>query len=390
MPMEMIILLNLFTLGCLVPLVQRQTGQLSPPTNVSLSWVTEFCYKLSWSPPVENQTCIYELGESRLQNTLKYKYAPMEGGLLNLSLSAICGNQHSATVYPSLAFPELVRDFKCALHSNYSFNCTWLPTKQVVDLHLYYWKNDLFGNSSNDNCATTFDLAECPMYQSDANGTKTGCAMRGIFIGYYMYFLFNSTIDGTLARNTFQRIPSDYIEPPALNWTGVEDYDHHKLTISWTPVNILNNDWEYILNYTECGKRKIEQMSYGTNKKVLTLGHCEYNITMKAKRKLGNGETLPGQQRVYGKYTNTDIPLVLASTLIPAALVVILVVALVCFRRYNDSIFPKVPAPQDFLPDMLNNNNGLIPEAMYVPAQEEEPQNVTFLINPESSSDWSS
>ncbi|XP_030195019.1 interleukin-13 receptor subunit alpha-1 isoform X1 [Gadus morhua] len=425
-PTEMITLLKMFGLLWIAPLVQCQTGstlsspstvQLPPLANVSLSWVTDFCYKLSWTPPVENQPCEYEVAETntvsepkvRLRDTLRYRYVAMEGGLLELNLSAHCGDRTSAPVSTNLTFPELVKDFKCALHSRTSLNCTWRPAQQVADVHLYYWTGDRFGSAASEpkeNCATTFDLVECPVYQTDANGSRTGCVLHNDlpcetfgnsptqptqygFSCRFVRFLFNNTVDGTLARNTFEKTPSEHMQPPAVNWTGEEDYEHNKLTIRLAPVD-LPGAWDYILDYTKCGKRVNKTMSHVSDHIVLLLDHCAFNITMKAKDREGHGESLPGPYRVYGKNTNPDTALILACTLIPGAVVVIVVMAFVCFRRHSESIFPQVPAPQDFLPDMLKNNNDKIHKAIYVPAPEEEPQNVRFDTRPESRSDMSS
>ncbi|CAL8384272.1 unnamed protein product [Arctogadus glacialis] len=419
----MITLLKMFALLWIAPLVQCQTGstlsspstvQLPPLANVSLSWVTDFCYKLSWTPPVENQPCEYEVAEMNkpevfLSDTLRYDYVAMQGGLLKFNLSAHCGGRTSAPVSTNLTFPELVKDFKCALHSRTSLNCTWRPAQQVADVHLYYWMGDRFGvTQRKENCSTTFDLVECPVYQTDANGSRTGCVLHHDlpcksfihrptqptqygFSCRYVWFLFNSTVDGTLARNTFETTPSEHMQPPALTWTGEEDYDHNELTIRWTPVD-LPGAWKYILDYTKCGKRVNEIMPPGSDHTVLTLDHCAFNITMKAKldELKRTGESLPGPYRVYGKNTNPHTALILACTLIPGAVVVIVVMAFVCFRRHSESIFPQVPAPQDFLPEMLKNNNDKIHKAIYVPAPEEEPQNVRFDTKPESRSDMSS
>ncbi|XP_056431593.1 interleukin-13 receptor subunit alpha-1 [Gadus chalcogrammus] len=417
----MITLLKMFGLLWIAPLVQCQTGstlsspstvQLPPLANVSLSWVTDFCYKLSWSwtPPVENQSCEYDVAVNTrkvrlrdiLRDTLRYDYDAMQGGLLKSNLSAICGDRRSPPVFTNLTFPELVKDFKCALHSRTSLNCTWRPAQQVADVHLYYWTGGIFASKPKGNCAETFDLVECPVYQTDANGSRTGCVLHNDlpcksfrssseygFSCRVVWFLFNSTVDGTLARNTFETSPSKHMQP-AVIWTGEEDYDHNKLTIRWTPVD-LPGGWDYILDYTKCGKRVNETMSHVSDHKVLLLDHCAFNITMKAiKYPEKNGESLPGPYRVYGKNTNPHTALILACTLIPGAVVVIVVMAFVCFRRHSESIFPQVPAPQDFLPDMLKNNNNKIHKAIYVPAPEEEPQNVRFDTKPESRSDMSS
>ncbi|CAL8376933.1 unnamed protein product [Boreogadus saida] len=327
----MITLLKMFALLWIAPLGQTggstlsspsTTAQLPPPANVSLSWVTDFCYKLSWTPPLENQPCKYEVAEMNTPNvllsqpnrTLRYDYVAMQGGLLKLNLSAHCGGRTSAPVSTNLTFPELVKDFKCALHSRTSLSCTWRPAQPVAGtVHLYYWTGDSFAASEpKENCGTTFDLVECPAYQTDADGRRTGCVLhhdrpcerlspaRPTQYGFscrYVRFLFNSTVGGTLARNTFETRPLKHMQPPALTWTGEEDYDHNTLTIKWTPVD-LPDAWDYILDYTKCGKRVNETMSPVSNLKVLTLDHCAFNITMKAKLREGHGESLPGPYRV--------------------------------------------------------------------------------------------
>ncbi|KAJ3581004.1 hypothetical protein NHX12_017182, partial [Muraenolepis orangiensis] len=62
----------------------------------------------------------------------------MNGGVLNLSLSATCEQRESDVVFPSLVYSELVEDFDCVLRSNHSFLCTWRPVEHVADLRLYY------------------------------------------------------------------------------------------------------------------------------------------------------------------------------------------------------------------------------------------------------------
>ena len=100
---------------------------------------------------------------------------------------------------------------------------------------------DIFGSAASEpkeNCATTFDLVECPVYQTDANGSRTGCVLHNDlpcetfgnsptqptqygFSCRFVRFLFNNTVDGTLARNTFEKTPSEHsrwrFSSPSLN-----------------------------------------------------------------------------------------------------------------------------------------------------------------------------
>lgn len=378
----MMTLSDLFLLGWLVTLVQCETGKIPPPSDVSLSWVNEFCYKLSWTPPLQNQSCNYKLDDKifREPEIPHYSFYIMNGGVLNLSLSATCEQRESDVVFPSLVYSELVEDFDCVLRSNHSFLCTWRPVEHVADLRLYYRLED---NRADDYSYSTAKcpaaaVVECPAYQSGAGGTQTGCALQGNFLHHVVYFLFNGTVHDTLAKNTFEKSPSEKMQPSALNWTAVRK--DGGLFVSWTPVGLAKaNSWQYVLNYTECGAPKSKIVEHYISSIDLVLGHCEYRISMKAVRKDGHGETLPGPVQVYAGNQKLLFPLVCVIVLVTVTAIV--VVALVCFRRHKDKFLPKVPEPQDLLQDMFLKNSASRSVVLYVPAQEEEPQNVSVVVD---------
>ncbi|CAL8241480.1 unnamed protein product [Merluccius merluccius] len=175
-------------------------GRVSPPTDVSLSWLTEFCYALSWTP-VANRSCSYTIGEKTYKKIEipHYGFEVMQGGAMNLSLSANCGVSKSNTVFASHVYPELVRDFDCSLGPNNRTNCTWNPARHMVDLGLYYLPVNHSGN--NSPCSSHKVKAQCPIHQNNSCNLKLNA-------DEYL-FLFNGTVNGTLAMNTFRRTPSE-------------------------------------------------------------------------------------------------------------------------------------------------------------------------------------
>ncbi|KAG7256487.1 hypothetical protein CRUP_027225 [Coryphaenoides rupestris] len=341
-----------FVLGCLVAGVRCETDKPSALTLESVYWVTNFCYNVSWTVQNQRKNCSYVLNHKSLGPRTQFsEWHIMEGGVLNVSLVANCGGGWSQTAHRSIVNTALVRDLWCDLRSSNSTVCTWKPasSQHIPDLRVYYLKS----KEHYEPCPHAHAEAECPEYQRDADGAVTGCVLPSKLQSHF-FFAFNGTdARGNPARNTFERTPYQNL-----------------------------GDWKYIINYIKCGEHMPDlEITNGTTSLDFQLNGCAINISMMAK--WGIYHTAPGPVMSFGKDPNPNTPKLLAGILIPVALAAMLLLAMVCFRRNKDAIFPAVPKPADFLPDMMSSNKALNTMTMYEPAQEEEPEIVTLIVDPD-------
>ncbi|KAM4612361.1 uncharacterized protein ACJ7VT_012902 [Polymixia lowei] len=380
--------LGLFVLFCLVSFAKCLTGQILPPQNVSVIWMTgnEFCPIVPWAPPEKG--CKYEVVLNSVTrwpdvNSTYSPFMAMEGGVLDISLQTECGNEKSEPVLRNITYSELVKDLECSQYSTTLTNCSWKPVPHVPDLQLFYRSDNLDGENvgGRGECSELNDIKECSLYQH-RDGLRTGCQLQGSLLRHAIYLLFNGTVNNAFALNTFKRYPKDNVRPPPLKWTVTKDGDH--LNVSWFPPDVSDLTWTYEVNYTQCDERKIKMVKSATSILLIYDSNCKYDIDVKGVLEDGKGETRRGQVKSYGEDGNPYRSIYAAAVLIPVMFAAFAALAFVCFRKHKEKFFPKVPKPPDVLKDMLNNNKTMNSTGdLYIPAQEED-CNISLVIEPQT------
>ncbi|KAM4611424.1 uncharacterized protein ACJ7VT_012112 [Polymixia lowei] len=385
--------LGLFVLFCLVSFAKCLTGQILPPQNVSVIWITgnEFCPTVSWAPPENiSEDCDYHLvlmSRDRWLDATLNAHTPfmaMEGGVLDISLQTECGNEESESVLRNITYSELVKDLECSQYSTTLTNCSWKPVPHVPDLQLFYRSENRDGTTvgGRGKCSELNDIKECSLYQH-RDGLRTGCQLQGSLLRHAIYFLFNGTVNNVFALNTFKRCPIDNVRPPPLKWTVTKDGDH--LNVSWFPPDVSDLTWTYEVNYTQCDERKNKLVKSATSILLIYDSNCKYDIAVKGVLEDNEkGETPWGQVKSYGEDRNPYRSIYAAAVLIPVMFAAFAALAFVCFRKHKEKFFPKVPKPPDVLKDMLNNNKTMNSTGdLYIPAQEED-CNISLVIEPQT------
>ncbi|XP_006802668.1 interleukin-13 receptor subunit alpha-1 isoform X2 [Neolamprologus brichardi] len=371
---------SLLLLCCLSLTIESSHGEILPPRNVSLRRINDFDHNVTWVPPENSVGYQYKVSpDTNDENiefpvTTQYTYIVLEGlmngNVLNVSIRSLWNKSSSEPVVVSETNPELVTDFQCYVHSSYQTNCSWSPTGIVADLRFFY-KSEIEWNG------IVSGIEECPSY-TYTDGLRTGCYLP-VSIQHSLSVLFNTTLNNKTVRNTFSKDLFRFVRPPPLNWKVKKS--GNQFNITWdSPEVIAEDEWEYIINYTECGqlKRPIilkEKTSY----QLLRLPHCSYSMAIKAKYR-ENGET-PWTDHQYFEADSGFSPLVILAITIPLVVATLTVLTVICYQ--------KVPEPRDLLSDICDNNNKTALCNFQAMGVEEDNCKIALVVEPKiSKPDW--
>ncbi|KAM9836930.1 uncharacterized protein ACBR49_019345 [Aulostomus maculatus] len=349
-----------------------RADDIVPRPNVSVRWLSDFEPVLSWTPDDSSKHCsctfFRETAEKdsmerhSCKNPSIEDYVAMGGGYLRYSVTTVCNNVSSSPKDVTIKYPELARDFQCAIILSTLTRCSWQPINHPPDFRFFFWfKSTISGEKT--------ELQECPSY-SDRDGVRTGCELQAK-THYTIYALFNGTLNDTLARNTFS-IRLLRVAPPSLQWNVTMFQD--KFLIKWFPPDLLSfSRWRFQINYTECDEAKVLQIKEETSVELNRISHCPYRISMKAVS--NTGETQKGKDKHFDAEPNLAI---YPSIVLPLVLTALTLLALISCRKYKGNIFTKIPKPSNLIPDNNNTNDVC---NMYIPPKEEDCQ-VTLVLEP--------
>ncbi|XP_056156263.1 uncharacterized protein LOC130130571 [Lampris incognitus] len=364
-----------WSLVCLASAAAAQSGETLPPPSLNLSLTDGFFPTFSWAPlppQYKASKCVYVItknGDPALQLPATYASytfrVTMEGGRVNFSVQIRCGDKSSAAVVREIDYPELVSQVQCLVHSSRLIRCSWSPSKHVRDLGLFLLRDE------------EVVPYECPAYES-SEGVRTGCRLRGGDLGA-IYLMFNGDSERHARQKHLHDTPSQQ-RPPPLNWTVAVETDN--ITISWRPPDVMEpHCWGYKIKYTACDEEQVKEVGVGVNSAQLTyLPHCRYRISIKATiDTCGTGETPWSEVKEFGKDKDPYAGLYIAAAIVPVICITLAALALVCFRKHQEQIIPKVPCPPESIKSMLDNNNMSTIGSLYTPPKEEDDVSITLV-----------
>ncbi|XP_051924105.1 uncharacterized protein LOC127602196 isoform X2 [Hippocampus zosterae] len=283
----------------------------------------------------------------------------MEGGSLFFSVQTSCHHADSEPIFLNVTYPELVRNVQCSITSSTLTQCSWVLLGSPPDFAFYY----LLVNEVDDVPSGVMSLSECPRY-TVTEGVRTGCHLQSKTYES-IHILFNATLKKGLVRNTFEKKPVQ-VTPPPLKWNVSKVAG--KFNLSWDPPDVLGLAWwTFIINYTECGKEKIQMVEGETWKLMSRVSHCPYRMTLKAQSDRGDSEW--SEVKYFDKESNASL---YAAIIIPLLCAILVTLTCVCCRRNQERIFNKVPEPRDLLSDIRNNTKNERIFNPYFPEKEEE------------------
>lgn len=301
----------------------------------------------------------------------------MNGNILNVSIRSLCNESLSEPVVVSETNPELVTDFQCYVHSPKQTNCSWSPTSINADLRFFYKSEDEWNSIVSG-------IEECSSCTAD--GLRIVCNLP-VSIQHSIRVLFNTTLNNKTVRNTFHKRLIRFVRPPPLNWKVKKS--GNQFNITWYPPEVIAQDeWEYIINYTECGQLKSpiiqkEKTSY----QLQRVPQCNYSMAIKAK--YGEKGETPWTDQQYFEADSGFSPLVFLAITIPLVVATLTVLTVMCYQKNKDTIFPKVPQPRDLLSDICDNNNKTALCNFHAMAVEEDNCKIALVVEPQiSKPDW--
>ncbi|XP_076580649.1 interleukin-13 receptor subunit alpha-1 isoform X1 [Chaetodon auriga] len=373
--------LDVFILSCLLVTVESQTGQVLPPQNVSLRWISDFKPQLSWAPPQHSmENCSYIVtSRTNEENSDTYDEGPppwsqnvvMEGGSLHLSVNTICHGRPSEPVVINITDPVLVRDLQCSIHSSKLTRCSWEPASDTPDLRFFY---KLVNEHLNGGPDSSTPLQACPSY-SYSDGVRTGCDLQAS-ITHDISIVFNGTRNNKLVRNTFKKELKG--KPLALNWKVTKTAD--KFLIKWSPPDIADlSEWKFFINYTECNEMKVKTAERVASTELVLVPRCQYRMKIKAELITTKESGQWSDEEYFDADPNV---MVYVAVIIPLIFAGLAALTLVCCRMNKDTIFPKVPEPRDLLSSIADNNNKSTVRNLYIPVEEEDNCKITVVIEP--------
>lgn len=376
---------SLLVLCCLSLTIESSHGEILPPRNVSLRRINDFDHNVTWVPP-ENSVG-YQYKVSTDANGQKYESTQgtslvlqglMNGNVLNVAIRSFWNKSSSEPVVVSETNPELVTDFQCYVHSPKQTNCSWSPTGIAADLRFFYKSEDEWD-------AIVIGIEECPSY-TYTDGLRTGCYLP-VNTQHIISVLFNTTLNNKTVRNTFLKHLIRFVRPPPLNWKVKKS--GNQFNITWYPPEVIAQDeWEYIINYTECGQRKsLITLKEKTSHELDRVPHCNYSIAIKAK--YGEKGETPWTNEQYFEADSGFSPLVFLAITIPLVVATLTVLTVMCYQKNKDTIFPKVPEPRDLLSDICDNNNKTVLCNFQAMAVEEDNCKIALVVEPKiNKPDW--
>ncbi|XP_037116275.1 uncharacterized protein LOC119128168 isoform X2 [Syngnathus acus] len=324
---------------------RTQTGQLLPPRNLTLRWLSDFEPQLWWGherlPPNCEYNVLKRTAEHNSEEQSTHQSPPsvynlaMEGGSLFFSVQTTC---------------ILLGTFRTHYYYSSSPTQSWLA------------------NEVEDVASGVMSLSECPHYTL-TNGMRTGCCLQSK-AQESILMLFNATLNGGLVKNTFQEKPVR-VTPHPLNWSvsKVPGY----FNVSWTPPDVLGlPQWKFVINYTECDKEKTQMVQGVTWLLLGRVSHCQYRMTLRACSPRGDSEW--SEIKYFEADHDADAILYAAIVIIPLLCAGLASLACVCFRRNREVMFGNVPQPRDFLSDIHNNKSDRLFSLNFLEKEEEECQ----------------
>ncbi|XP_028998161.1 interleukin-13 receptor subunit alpha-1 [Betta splendens] len=365
--------------GCLFLSAASRAGKISPPRNLSLTWLSEFEPHLSWAPPEHSmEDCEYRVRFHSREVTVKTNtwtsWVVMDRGFLPLSVTTECNGRPSEPAARDVRNPELVKSWRCYIRSRDRSYCSWEPAADAPHARFYY---RLQKQGPDSGAGDSSSLRECGTYRYHDDGTR-GCEIEA-GDPYRIYIVVNATQNGSSVWNTFQKALFTEVRPAALNWTvhKTQDWFH----ISWSPPDVFNEEeaflWTYWINYTECGNTtKLEV--HQTQHRLRREPRCPYRIRIKAHSERGESPWSDEE-----RFDADPSPAVYAAVVVPLLFACVAALVCACCRRNKENLFPKIPQPRDLLSDIVDNNNKSPVCNMYVPAVEEESCKITLVIDPQ-------
>ncbi|XP_077597847.1 interleukin-13 receptor subunit alpha-1 [Stigmatopora nigra] len=336
---------------------QKQSGELSPPYNLTLDWLSDFEPHLRWSHQRLAPSCGYKVSwttaekNSRTERDQQKEGVSipnliMEGGSIFFSVQTTCNQNQSQPVYLNVTYPELVNNVQCDIISSTLTRCTWAPLRLIPDLSFFYRLVDELDDSAPEGVS----LSECPRYLM-TRGVRTGCRLTSRAC-QSVTVLFNGTVDGSPVRNTFQKKVVG-VRPRPLRWNVSQVVDGFNL--SWTPPDVLRlENWRFIINYTECDSTKRQIVQGATWMLMTRVPRCPYRLTLKAQS--DRGETDWSHVKYFG--AEEDPNALLYAAIVVSMLCAGLVLLLGFYwTRNKERFFKKVPQPRDLLSDIPNGKN---------------------------------
>ncbi|XP_061814982.2 uncharacterized protein [Nerophis lumbriciformis] len=358
-----------------------QTGQITPPHNLTLQWISDFEVELWWThqlglPP----SCEYKVSSRTKEENSEdesYHQTPpsllklsMEGGSLSVSIHTVCQDKHSQPVILNVTYPELVSGVQCHIISSTLTNCSWRPLSLSPSLSFYYGLID----EVEDTASFDVKLQECSSY-TRMDGVRTGCRLQSN-ARQSIYMLFNATLKETLVRNTFKKSPVP-VTPRPLNWTVSEVAG--KFNLSWIPPDVLHLSlWTFIINYTECDEEKVKKVLGNTSVLMNRVAHCRYRISLKGLSMRGETGWSHAKYFDAAKHANA---MLYAVIIIPLLLAGLTFLTSLCCRRNKGHIFTKVPRPRDLLSDVGSNNTKSAVCNLCFPEKEEENCKISLVMD---------
>ncbi|KAM9834654.1 interleukin-13 receptor subunit alpha-1 [Syngnathus typhle] len=353
---------------------RTQTGQLLPPRNLTLRWLSDFEPQLWWGhnglPPNCEYNVLKRTADHNSEEQSTHQSPPsvynlaMEGGSLFFSVQTTCNHTNSEPSFLNVTYPELVSNVRCSIISSALTRCSWVPLGSPRDLAFYYQ----LANEVEDVASAVMSLSECPHYTL-TNGMRTGCCLKSK-AQESILMLFNATLNGGLVKNTFQEKPV-LVTPHPLNWSvsKVPGY----FNVSWTPPDVFGlPQWKFVINYTECDKEKTQMVQEVTWLLLGRVSHCQYRMTLRACSPRGDSEW--SEIKYFEADHDADAVLYAAIVIIPLLCAGLASLACVCFRRNREVMFSNVPQPRDFLSDIHNNKSDRLFSFNFLEKEEEECQ----------------
>ncbi|XP_015253359.1 PREDICTED: interleukin-13 receptor subunit alpha-1-like [Cyprinodon variegatus] len=367
--------LDLIALTCLVLAAETASGQIPPPQNLSVFWENDFTPEFSWIPPPDSlPNCTYyvkmngkfefldKIDISATTYKPKNKVFMKKGHMYEFSLTIKCGkNNKSEPAILELNYPELLTSRDCYRHTSNDVRCSWTPAPAATGLRFFYGMEFHYEDRIEE-------MQECTSYIYNGS-VKSGCDLKASS-NAVIEIVFNATLNNTLVRNTFLE---DHFKlkppPPEVNVTKTES----EFKISWNDPGELGLNTFKLNSYCNDVKEEfiIEERRWETVKRDR---NCRYCFSVQAQDIDNSPES---EQKCFDADSNVD-PSLLACGLAVVLIVILAVLFFLWFQRKKETIFPKVPAPRDYLSDISNNSQSSF-RKLFIEAEEEENCKVTLV-----------
>ncbi|KAI1898547.1 hypothetical protein AGOR_G00073480 [Albula goreensis] len=378
-------------------LVPHETGALPPPSQLSLSYINNFCVNLSWSPPENLSSSICEVEylmvvtvdqeneTHRIRKDTHFESCLDIDRGVNYILRAQPQNCTHRTLSQDVVWSippseeKLVKDFECIYYSSGSMNCTWSPADQTTDLQLYYWYKNM-----------AQPLKPCGLYLY-TGGLKTGCHLHGDFLNVTnltteVFFLINRTHGPSTLQNKFKRTTRDNMKPwpPKLTIKRADDM----LELHCDPPSGFDprlNYWDYTYRYRTSKDSNWKEIPNKSRALSISYNHhFQYRVQVKAicKSICGTGASDWSLEESYGQDKTSERSFPLALITVPVVVTICAILLLFFLKRLQVLILPQIPDPLKSLKDLTYSKNdptlpgssttkSLVNQRVYVPENPE-------------------